>query len=279
MIEGALMAPLSGGPAPRLGEAMRYSLAAGGKRVRPLLCLLAAESVGGGAAAAVPCAVALEYVHTYSLIHDDLPAMDDDDLRRGRPTSHRVFGEGQAILAGDGLLTEAFLVLTGENDLPPDRRAEAARALAEAAGQRGMVGGQSLDIEGAVGAPFDLARLRLVHGLKTGALLGASLELGGIAAGASMEERAALRGAGAELGVAFQAMDDILDATSTAGAMGKGVGKDAGRGKATCVGLLGLDGARGALAGATEMAVSLLRALPDPAPLTAWARFLASRAS
>jgi geranylgeranyl diphosphate synthase type II len=283
MVEGRLALPFGDGPAPRLAEAMRYSLAAGGKRVRPLLCLLAAESVGGEAAAAVPCAVALEYVHTYSLIHDDLPAMDDDDHRRGRPSNHKVYGEGQAILAGDGLLTEAFLELARENGLRPDQRAEAAAVLAEAAGHRGMAGGQSLDLEGEAlvrdGAPYGLAHLRLIHGLKTGALLRASLEMGGIAAGAAAEDRASLRGAGAALGMAFQIMDDILDATSTAEAMGKGVGKDREKGKITYIRLLGLEGARGALGEATESAVSLLGRLPKPAPLVAWARFLASRAS
>jgi geranylgeranyl diphosphate synthase type II len=264
--------PFDDGPAPKVAESMCYSIKAGGKRVRPLLCLLAAESVGGEAAAALPCAAALEYVHTYSLIHDDLPAMDDDDYRRGRPTNHRVYGEGQAILAGDGLLTEAFLALAKENGLPPERRAEAIAVLAEAAGHCGMVGGQSLDLEGG-------AHPRLIHGLKTGALLRASLEMGGIAAGASAEERASLRGAGTALGMAFQIMDDILDATSTAEAMGKGVGKDSEKGKITYIRLLGLEGAREALGEATESAVSELRALPEPAHLVAWARFLASRAS
>jgi geranylgeranyl diphosphate synthase type II len=261
---------------------MRYSLGAGGKRIRPLLCLSAAESVGGEAAAALPCAIALEYVHTYSLIHDDLPAMDDDDYRRGRPSNHRVYGEGQAILAGDGLLTEAFLALARENGLPPGRRAEVAAVLAEAAGHRGMVGGQSLDLEGGAqtsdGAPCGMERLRLIHALKTGALMGASLEMGGIAAGASAEDRASLRGAGDALGMAFQIMDDILDATSTIEAMGKRVGKDSEKGKITYVGLMGLEGARDALGEATGRAISLLAHLPRPAPLVAWAHFLASRA-
>jgi geranylgeranyl diphosphate synthase type II len=283
MVEGALSLPFAEGEALGLLEAMRYSLGAGGKRIRPLLCLLAAESVGGEAGAALPCAVSLEYIHTYSLIHDDLPAMDDDDLRRGRPTNHKVYGEGQAILAGDALLTEAFFVLAKENGLPPAKKSEAAFVLAEAAGHRGMAGGQSLDLEGEAivrgGAPYDLEHLRLIHRLKTGALLRASLEMGGVAAGASQEHRAALRGAGAALGMAFQIMDDILDATSTADAMGKRVGKDAEKGKITYIRLLGLEGARESLGEATERAVSLLSVLPEPAALMAWARYLASRAN
>jgi geranylgeranyl diphosphate synthase type II len=146
LLDGALTTPFQQGEAARLGEAVRYSLEAGGKRVRPVLCLLACEAVGGGASQALPGALALEYVHTYSLIHDDLPAMDDDDLRRGRPTNHKVFGEGHAILAGDALLTEAFGVLASA-DLDPVRRAVALALLAEGAGWRGMAGGQALDLE------------------------------------------------------------------------------------------------------------------------------------
>jgi len=260
---------------------MRYSLEAGGKRVRPVLCMLTAEVLGTSAETAISCAVALEYIHTYSLIHDDLPAMDDDDLRRGKPTCHVAFGEGQAILAGDGLLTEAFSVLAGDEGLPADRRLLAVGILAEAAGWRGMVGGQSLDLEGEArtqrGESYDLDHLKLIHRLKTGALLRASLELGGAAAGASPTQRKALREAGAALGLAFQIQDDILDATSTAEQMGKRVGKDAGKGKITYPLLLGLDGAHKALLEATERAIGHLQTLPNPTPLAAWARFLAER--
>lgn len=281
LVESALLAPLAEGEAPKVGEAMRYSLKAGGKRVRPVLCLLAAEALGARAEEALPCAVALEYIHTYSLIHDDLPAMDDDDLRRGQPTCHIAHGEGQAILAGDGLLTEAFRVLAREGDLAPDRRLEAVAVLTEAAGWRGMVGGQSLDLEGealtAQGGAYDFEHLRLIHRLKTGALLRASLELGAVAAGADPAQRGALREAGAALGLAFQIQDDLLDATSTAEQMGKRVGKDAGKGKITYPRLLGLDGARTALTEATERALCLLQPLPNPHALMAWARFLAER--
>jgi geranylgeranyl diphosphate synthase type II len=262
---------------------MRYSLEAGGKRVRPVLCLLAAESVGGRAEEALPCAVAVEFIHTYSLIHDDLPAMDDDDLRRGRPTSHKVFGEGIAILAGDGLLTEAFRILAREGELEAARRVDAVACLAEAAGWLGMAGGQALDLAGesltASGAGYGLAHLQLIHRLKTGALLRASLELGAIAAGAAPGQRSALRGAGEALGLAFQIQDDILDATSTSEQMGKRVGKDEGRGKITYPSLLGLSGAQAALMEATENALCLLQFLPVPGPLSAWARFLAERSA
>jgi len=281
LLETRFLVPLKGGEAPRVGEAMRYSLEAGGKRVRPVLCMLAAEALGAPAETALPCAMALEYIHTYSLIHDDLPAMDDDDLRRGKPTCHMAFGEGQAILAGDGLLTEAFSTLAGDEGLPPERRILAVRLLAEAAGWRGMVGGQSLDLEGEEltqgGGSYSLEHLQVIHRLKTGALLRAALELGGAAAGASTDQMTTLRESGEFLGLAFQIQDDILDATSTAEQMGKRVGKDEGRGKITYPLLLGLDGARKALQEATEQAVSRLDSLPNPRSLVAWARFLAER--
>ena len=271
LLEAELMTPLQGGEAARLGEAMRYSLEAGGKRVRPVLCLLACEAVGGNLEAALPGAVALEYVHTYSLIHDDLPAMDDDDLRRGRPTNHKVYGEGPAILAGDGLLTEAFAVLAGTG------RAEAVALLAEVAGWRGMVGGQALDLEGEHHLDYGLDHLQTIHRLKTGALLRGAVELGGLLGGASPVQREALRTYGEALGLAFQIQDDILDATSDAATLGKRAGKDQGRGKITYPSLLGLDGARRALQEATERALCPLPSLPNPSSLEAWARYLAER--
>lgn len=281
LFEGHYLQPFTDGDAPNLAKAMRYSLEAGGKRVRPVLCMLAAESVGGEAEKALACATALEFVHTYSLIHDDLPAMDNDDLRRGKPTCHVVFGEGQAILAGDGLLTEAFRLLAADAFMPSESRLEAVRLLAEAAGWRGMVGGQSLDLEGekltAEGSSYGLDHLQLIHRLKTGALIRVSLELGGVAAGATNKHRLALKDAGIQLGLAFQIQDDILDTTSTDEKMGKRVGKDLDHGKITYPRLLGLDGARQALRDATERALSQLQTLPDPGPLSAWARYLAQR--
>jgi geranylgeranyl diphosphate synthase type II len=277
LLDSVLTVPFRQGDAMRLGEAMRYSLEAGGKRVRPVLCLLACEAVGGTSAQALPGALALEYVHTYSLIHDDLPAMDDDDLRRGRPTNHKVFGEGHAILAGDALLTEAFGVLAAA-DLDPGKRAEALALLAEGAGWLGMAGGQALDLEGETLATYDLDHLRLIHRLKTGALLRASVEIGAVLGGAVAEARSALRAYGEAIGLAFQIQDDILDATATDADLGKRAGKDAGRGKITYPSLLGLDGARQALEEATETALCHLASLPNRNSLAAWARYLALRA-
>jgi geranylgeranyl diphosphate synthase type II len=282
MVEAALALPFSGGEAPIVQESMRYSLGAGGKRIRPILCLLATESMGRPAETSMGCAISLEYIHTYSLIHDDLPSMDNDDLRRGKPTNHKVYGEGQAILAGDGLLTEAFGLLARDRSLVAEQKIEAINALAEAAGWRGMVGGQSLDLEGetltAEGKPYDFGHLQLIHRLKTGALIRASLELGAIAAGAAPEPRNLLRSAGEALGLAFQIQDDILDATSTSDAMGKRVGKDEEKGKITYPKLLGLDGARKALKEATERAICQLQPIPNPSSLIAWANFLSMRA-
>ncbi len=277
LLEAVLTEPFREGDAARLGEAVRYSLEAGGKRVRPVLCLLAAESVGGTAQEALPGALALEYVHTYSLIHDDLPAMDDDDLRRGRPTNHMVYGEGHAILAGDALLTEAFGVLAAA-PLDPTRRAEALQLLAEGAGRRGMAGGQALDLEGEQVEHYDLQHLQRIHRLKTGALLRTSLEIGAVLGGANAPERSALREFGAAIGLAFQIQDDILDATASDADLGKRAGKDAGRGKITYPSLLGLEGARTALREATETALCHLASLPNRTSLEAWARFLAQRA-
>jgi geranylgeranyl diphosphate synthase type II len=277
-LQAVLTSAFQGGEALRLAEAARYSLEAGGKRVRPVLCMLAAEAVGGTADQALPGALALEYIHTYSLIHDDLPAMDDDDLRRGRPTNHKVFGEGHAILAGDALLTEAFGVLAAA-DLDPIRRAEALVLLAEGAGWRGMVGGQALDLEGEKLESYDLAHLQRIHRLKTGALLRASVEIGAVLGGASTEVRAALRAYGEAIGLAFQIQDDILDTTATDADLGKRTGKDAAKGKITYPSLLGLEGAREALHAATEKALCHLASLPNRNSLAAWARYLAQRAS
>ena len=283
LLEARYLQPLTGGEAATLAEAMAYSLKAGGKRIRPVLCMLAAESVGAAAESALSCAMALEYIHTYSLIHDDLPAMDDDDLRRGKPTCHVVYGEGQAILAGDGLLTEAFTLLAGDVSLPPSRRVEALRVLGEAAGWQGMVGGQSLDLEGErhtrAGEPVSLAQLQVIHRLKTGALLRASLELGAIAGNAGAEARAVLRAAGEALGLAFQIKDDLLDATATEAAMGKRVGKDQGKGKITYPLLLGLNGAQQALQAATERALCQLQLLPNPHSLMSLTTWLAERSA
>ena len=202
--------------------------------------------------------------------------MDDDDLRRGRPTNHKVFGEGHAILAGDALLTEAFGVLAAAA-LDPGRRAEALVLLAEGAGWRGMAGGQALDLEGETLHSYDLDHLRLIHRLKTGALLRTSVEIGAVLGGAAPVERSALRAYGEAIGLAFQIQDDILDATATEADLGKRAGKDAGRGKITYPSLLGLDGARKALEEATETALCHLASLPNQTSWAAWAQYLALR--
>jgi geranylgeranyl diphosphate synthase type II len=224
-----------------LHKAMRYSIFAGGKRLRPALVLAACEAVGGSREDAAPAACALEMIHTYSLIHDDLPAMDDDDLRRGRPTCHKVFGEAMAILAGDGLLTYAFEVLT------TGKRTESipgiVRAIARGSGTQGMVGGQVLDIEGE-GKPATLQSVCAIHSWKTAALITACCEAGALAGGATQTEYEHLAEYGRNIGLAFQIVDDILDITSSPEALGKTPGKDARVGKATYPAVMGLEKAK-----------------------------------
>ena len=229
--------PLTAG----LEEAMRYSLLAGGKRIRPVLALATAEALGMDRKTVMALAGAIELIHTYSLIHDDLPAMDDDDLRRGRPTCHVTFGEDVAILAGDGLYAEAFQHLLAHQGSPPDRLLAAATELAAATGVNGMVGGQYIDVSGAPAGPLGLRRL---HELKTGRLIAASvicvLLLGAVEEPATI----AFRHFAAELGVLFQIVDDILDVTGTDDALGKPQGSDERHGKRTYVSEFGLDRAR-----------------------------------
>jgi geranylgeranyl diphosphate synthase type II len=261
----------------RLVEAMEYSLLAGGKRLRPLLCLAFAEAVRGGppGAAAEDASCALEYVHTYSLIHDDLPAMDDDDLRRGRPTSHKVFGEAMAILAGDALLTEAFALLaTG----PDPRRAEMVSRLAQAAGAVGMVGGQVLDI--AEDRPADEGYLTRLHRAKTGALLRAACTLGVVAEGGSQLQIAAAERYGDAVGLAFQIADDLLDVTASAEEMGKPTGADAAAGRHTYPAVLGLEASRVRARSLVDEALAAAQTLePRPGPLAALARYSVERST
>jgi geranylgeranyl diphosphate synthase, type II len=226
-----------------LEEAMRYSLLAGGKRIRPVLALAAAEAIGWEAAAVLPLAAALELIHTYSLIHDDLPAMDDDDLRRGRPTCHKKFGEDVAILAGDGLYAEAFELLITRQRAEPARLLAATRELAHATGVKGMVGGQYIDV--AETAPAGPAGLRRLHELKTGRLIAASIECVVLLAGMARPDTIeGLRLFAGELGILFQIVDDILDVTGSQEALGKPQGSDERLGKRTYVTEFGLDGAR-----------------------------------
>ena len=266
---------------PRLAEAMNYSLLAGGKRLRPILCLLACEAVGGDAANAVPAATALELIHTYSLIHDDLPAMDDDDLRRGRPTCHKQFDEATAILAGDGLLTLAFEVLADgatRVGMPACDIARSVGLLANAAGAEGMVGGQVADLEGEVSDDVTLDGLVAIHRRKTGRLISGALTLGGIAGAASDPQIAQLTKFGEDIGLAFQIADDLLDETGDAGTIGKEVRKDAGRGKATYPGFLGLDESRRRAEALIADAKAALSSFGDAAePLKTVADYVVSR--
>jgi geranylgeranyl diphosphate synthase type II len=224
-----------------LEEAMRYSLLAGGKRIRPVLVLATAKAIGRAPADVLPLAAAIELIHTYSLIHDDLPAMDDDDLRRGRPTCHVKYGEDVAILAGDALYAEAFRHLLSEQAGAPEAVLAAARELAAATGVDGMVGGQYLDVAG-VGETGD--ELRRLHELKTGRLIAASVVCALLLAGMDEESTGAWRRFAAELGVLFQIVDDILDVTGTDASLGKSHGSDERLGKRTYVSQFGLDGAR-----------------------------------
>jgi geranylgeranyl diphosphate synthase type II len=234
---------LSDGPGTdRLAEAMRYSLLAGGKRIRPVLALATAAALGRDPEQVLPLAAALEMIHTYSLIHDDLPAMDDDDLRRGKPTCHKAFGEDVAILAGDGLFAEALQLALAHQTGPPENVLAALREVTGAAGVNGMVGGQFLDIT----APDDLepAALRRLHELKTGRLIAASVDSVLLLSGAEADARQHYGRFAAELGVLFQIVDDILDVTGDEQSLGKPQGSDARHGKRTYVSVFGLERAR-----------------------------------
>jgi geranylgeranyl diphosphate synthase type II len=272
--EAALPASGHLGP-PRLTEAMRYSVFAGGKRLRPALAIAASRAVGGRDEAVMPYAAALELVHTYSLIHDDLPSMDDDDLRRGRPTSHKVFGEAMAILAGDALHTLAFeLLLTRTPD--PALARDLALELARAAGRGGMVGGQVEDLA-ADGEPPEAARLERIHLGKTAALIRASAKGGAMAGGGSREAIAALETYGTHLGLAFQVVDDVLDETGTAESLGKTPGKDRSRRKMTYVALEGVPAALRRAEREVEAALGALEAFDRGGLLASLARFVTRR--
>jgi geranylgeranyl diphosphate synthase type II len=257
---------------------MRYAVLAGGKRLRPILVLAAAEACGGNPQAALPAAVAVEFVHCYSLVHDDLPSMDDDDLRRGRPTCHRAFGEALAILAGDALLTLAFDLLVSH---APDKGLGAVLVgeLAQAAGHRGMVAGQVTDILSEGTAP-SAELIDYIHRHKTAALFRAAVRLGGLAVAARPKHVQALTTYGERLGLAFQIADDILDVTSSAAELGKATRKDLARGKLTYPGLMGLARARQAAEQLAEEAVASVEEFGERARLLVeLARFAVSRKS
>ncbi len=264
----------------RLHAAMRYSVFAGGKRIRPILMLAACEAVGGEMKKVLPAACAIEMVHSYSLIHDDLPAMDDDDFRRGNPTNHKVYGEATAILAGDGLLTEAFILLSNKNiwgDIPAEQSLEVINIIAKGSGSCGMVGGQVVDME-AEKSPVDLTTLEYIHTHKTGALILAAIEVGALLGGASAEQRRALHNYGEAAGLAFQVADDILDIVADPSQLGKDVGSDQQRGKATYPALLGLDGARQRANELRDVALSALDMFDDSArPLREIATYIVDR--
>jgi|TARA_E500000178_G_scaffold223632_1_gene220602 geranylgeranyl diphosphate synthase type II len=261
-----------------LREAMRYSLLAGGKRLRPILCLASCELAGGDAALALPTATALEMIHTMSLIHDDLPAMDDDDLRRGRPTNHKVYGEATAILAGDALLTRAFeMVALRSPGVPPERLLKVVGELSLAAGAPGLVGGQIVDLA-SEGVEVDLDTLEYIHLHKTGALLQASVLTGALIGGADDDLIEALRTYSRAIGLAFQIIDDILDVTASSEVLGKTAGKDLTADKTTYPKLLGLEESKARAEALVSEACEVLNPWAEKAqPLLALARYITSR--
>jgi len=258
-IDAALLASLPSPPScpSAVADAMRYSVSAGGKRLRPILCLASAEAVGGDWQQAMPAACAIEFIHTYSLIHDDLPAMDNDTLRRGQPTLHVIAGEAMAILAGDGLLTEAFALMAREerpraaDPTLAARKVRVIEIVAAGAGAAGMVGGQAIDLAcvtpdatGMMPPPLDAESLRAMHARKTGALIRASASAGAVMGGGSDAQVDAIDRAAAEFGLAFQIIDDVLDIEGASADLGKTAGKDAAAGKPTYPALYGLDASK-----------------------------------
>lgn len=278
LIERALCSLFQGrSPHGDIYDAMNYSLLAGGKRLRPTLTLECCRLFGGVDSAALSLACAVEMIHTYSLIHDDLPCMDNDDLRRGKPTNHKVYGEATAVLAGDGLLTWAFEVaLDAAAYLPAPRVVEATQLLARAAGAAGMVGGQVLDMAGD-GQILTREQVEELQQLKTGALIAAAAELGCIAAGGNEAQRAAVRTYAQKLGLAFQVRDDILDVTADTATLGKPVGSDQAQGKTTFVDLLGLEECQRWVEQLSREACSALEPYPGSELLQALAKELARR--
>jgi geranylgeranyl diphosphate synthase type II len=269
-------------PSNSLHKAIRHSLLNGGKRIRPILSIAAFEAVGGKGDHILPFACALEMIHTYSLIHDDLPAMDNDDFRRGKPTCHKMFGEAIGILAGDGLLTEAFKLMTNRSswDGPSNHKAlilDVVHEIAQAAGISGMVGGQVADIE-SEGKEVDLPLLQYIHTHKTGAMILASIRVGARLGGASGETLQAFTRYAERIGLAFQIIDDILNVEGKAIALGKSTGTDLSRGKATYPSLLGLEESKRRATELVQLAVESLKPYgPEADPLREIARFIIAR--
>jgi geranylgeranyl diphosphate synthase, type II len=275
----ALVLPEPEGPAADVVKAMRYSLFAGGKRLRPILCIAGTEALGIDGSRVMPVACALEMIHTYSLIHDDLPAMDNDDMRRGKPTNHKVFGEAVAILAGDGLLTEAFRVMTQTplGKIRPEALLKVIRLIAQASGYQGMVGGQVTDIqsEGKTTAP---STVEFIHSHKTGALITASVASGAILGGASEAQVNAVTQYGRGIGLAFQISDDILDVEGDSEDMGKGVGGDARKKKVTYPSVHGLVRSKEIQRQSIDQAIHSLNVFDSKAdPLRAIASYIIER--
>lgn len=266
-----------------LHQSMRYSVMAGGKRIRPVLMLAACSAVGGDEKRALPVACAIEMIHTYSLIHDDLPAMDDDDFRRGRPTNHKVYGEATAILAGDALLTEAFQLLSDPQvcaAIPADVSLRIMHIFARCAGSKGMVGGQQVDMDAEEADEVDFPTLEYIHTHKTGALILAAIQSGALLGGADDEAFRSLSKYAEYAGLAFQVADDILDVTGSTEVLGKTAGSDVTRGKLTYPALIGLEAARSRSQELKELALDALQPLGEPAePLRRIARFIVERSS
>jgi geranylgeranyl diphosphate synthase type II len=264
-------------------KAMRYSVFAGGKRVRPILLLAACEAVGGDINAAMPAACSMEMIHTYSLIHDDLPAMDDDDFRRGNPTNHKVFGEAAAILAGDALLTEAFVLLSRPDTISrtdPLRLIKVIHEISHAAGSHGMVGGQVVDMESEGKSDIDLPTVQYIHTHKTGALIRASVKAGAILGGADENSLSAITRFGEAIGLAFQIADDILDIEGTTEEIGKDAGSDEARGKATYPAVVGITAAKTRAAELVTLAMDALAPFDQRAePLREIANYIVNRKS
>lgn len=267
-------------PPATLHESIRYSVSAGGKRVRPILTIAAAEALGFDSPGIMPIAASLELIHTYSLIHDDLPAMDNDDFRRGKPTNHKVYGEAIAILAGDALLTLAFELCTGPQNsdgLIDARRVQLVRELAIGSGHAGMVGGQVLDIQ-AENQDIDLATLQNIHKHKTGMLIRAAVRMGAIAGGATATQLSDLTGYAEDIGLAFQIADDVLNVTGTREELGKNPNTDAERGKKTYPTFCGVDGARKLADECVDRAINRLATFGAKAdPLRDIARYITAR--
>jgi len=262
---------------------MRYSIFAGGKRVRPILLLAACETVGGDMHKAMPAACAMEMIHTYSLIHDDLPAMDNDDFRRGNPTNHKVFGEATAILAGDALLTEAFILLSNPRyteGLDPAGLLQVVHEIAVCSGSRGMIGGQVVDMESEGKKDIDLATVLYIHTHKTGALIRASVKSGALIGGAKDAELEAITRYAEAIGLAFQIADDILDIEGTTEQIGKDAGSDQARGKATYPAVMGLAESKRRAGELVDVAIEALSCFDEKAnPLREIANYIVKRKS